>query len=113
MCKIADLREVRKRVLKTRYRVNSLSSVAELASQPDGCDYPVLVVCHSFDADEYAAAIQIARQRWPGIKILSLSAPYQSSKPYLSDVVVGALAGPYVLLATIDSMLQSAGALQA
>jgi hypothetical protein len=101
----ADLRETRRRVLLTRYAVVAVSSVDALHEQPATTSFDVLVLCHTLSAKEISRAIRLARERWPGIRILSISALYTSSVVPGADAVLGGLAGPRAMLSVVANLL--------
>ena len=108
----AELRETRRSVLLTRYRVTAIGSVTALKTLPNTAAFDLLVLCHTLSEGERTAAIQFARECWTGIKILGISAPYASGYHGEADAVVGGLSGPLAMFEAITHLLPPSGAAQ-
>ena len=101
-----ELRETRRRVLLTKYRVVTVSTLSALRALPTATAFHLLILCHSLPFEACEEASTYARSRWPGIKILSISAPYAGCLRGNADAVVGGLAGPYAMLDAVADLLR-------
>lgn len=108
-----DLLEIRRRVLLTRYRVTAVDRLDAMEALPGGSEFDVLVLCHSLSAEDCSKAVRFAREFWPKIKVLAISAPGESQGQGELDAVVSGLAGPYAMFDAVEQLLPSATPTQA
>lgn len=111
LSRAADIREIRRRVLLTRYRVTAISNVAELEALCHHSAFDLMLLCHTMSAEECMASMKVARACWPGIAVLRISAPFSQYKAEGIDAEVGSLAGPLAMFQAIDRLVPSTPAL--
>jgi hypothetical protein len=104
LSKNPELLEIRSRVLSTRYDVVPLRNLDEMKALSSDSAFDLLVLCHTLSQTEFDCAMDLARSRWPGIKLLAIST---ASSPHSKRVsaVVDSLAGPTSLFQSISKLL--------
>ena len=100
-----QLLKTRGMVLATSYEPVMIGSLAELQALAGGPAFDVVVLCHTLSPQECQRSTSIVRRQWPRAKILALSADHESCREQV-DEVVECMAGPRLLLKTIDRLLQ-------
>lgn len=104
------LLHLRRTVLTRRYDVVAISSVDEMEALAPSSAFDLLVVCHTFREFECERIMHLARERWPGIKVLALNNQSAGSCQDHSDMSIGVLDGPPAMFAGISQLLSSRAA---
>ena len=100
------LLQTRQMVLASRYSAIAVGNVAELSALPADLHLDVVLLCHTLSKDESELAARIARERWPGVRILTLSAERSNPSTYADGTIRG-LDGPRRLLQAIDGLVRA------
>ncbi len=100
------LLETRRQILATRYEAVTVGSIEEIMALATDEEFDVIVLCHTLSVEECDLSAQTVRVRWPGAKIVALSAE-QGGCSEAADRIVRGLDGPRLLLDTIDQLAVS------
>ena len=105
LSKNPELLAIRQRVLATRYDVVPIGNLGEMETLPSGSVFDLLVLCHTLPDYECEKAVRLARQRWPGIKVLAITAASFDRSEQDADLAVGALEGPLAMFSRISRLI--------
>ena len=96
---------IRKGVLATRYTVVTIQSPEDVEALPADSVFDVLVLCHTVPDSECEQVGRLAHQRWPHIKILTITTASSGFSECDSDFSIGSLDGPDATFAGIARLL--------
>ena len=100
-----EILELRRRVLATRYNVVAVGTLEQMEALPRGSAFDLVILCHTLKKDECGRATKFAQQKWPGIKVLTITAPFSECEDLRADISVDSLANPTAMFAGITKLL--------
>lgn len=95
------LLETRQLVLITRYQATCVHNPEEIQDIPEHEAFDVLLLCHTLSQEECQRSADIARKRWPAIKVVAIWLGWPKSLEF-ADVPVSATEGPNSLFEAIE-----------